>query len=91
MSTRDKGSLPADFDPAEYPILARHYGIEPSRPIGPVAIEIAAEHGITTGIERNVARYAAMAPKALDGLGRRLGHERPGDHQGSPSSTTSEF
>ena len=67
----------ADFDPAENPIIARHwFGIEPLHlhRLGPRALtellaEIAAEHGITTGIEREVARYAAMAPKALDGLG----------------------
>ena len=35
---------PADFDPAEYPIIARHwYGIAPLHPIGKVAAQFVAD------------------------------------------------
>ncbi len=52
--------LPADFDLATHPIIARHwFGIEPPHSIGPVAAEIAVERGIAAG----------LAPKVLHALG----------------------
>ncbi len=43
MSEQIQRRWPADFDPAAFPILARHFfGIEPLHPIGPIAAEIVA-------------------------------------------------
>ncbi len=39
----DRRDSNVDFDPATHPILARHYGIEPPRPVGPVATELVAD------------------------------------------------
>lgn len=57
----------ANINPADYPILAKHYGIEPmqAQRLGPRVLaelpaEVATKRGIAAGIEREVARYDAL-------------------------------
>lgn len=52
---------PADFDPAEYPILAQHYGVEPLRPIGEIAVEAVGD----LRFQRQVKRLHRLGTRAV--------------------------
>lgn len=54
-------SVPPGFVPAEYPIIARHYGVEPLRPIG----KIAAEALTDLQFRRQVARLRRLGARAV--------------------------
>ena len=59
---RDQSSLPAGFDPAAHPIIARHFfGVEPFRQIGDVAAEVVAD----LKRQRQVARLHSLGPRPV--------------------------
>ena len=74
----DPDSVPADFDAAAKPIICRHwFGIEPPRPVGPIAAEViaelpaenTAERGSRTTVDQKPDHYAELDPAALDATG----------------------
>ncbi len=72
MSGPAHGS-PADFDPAAYPIIARHwFGIEPLHPIGQIMTEVVAD----LQFRRRVERLHRLGPRATAELLAEIGAER---------------
>ncbi len=70
---RVQGSLPAGFDPAAHPIIARHFfGVEPFRPSGEAAAEIVAD----LRFRRRVQRLHRLGDRALGEFLAELGAER---------------
>ena len=46
-------AVPTDFDPADFPIIAKHiFGVSPFRPIGVVAAEVVADLKFRRQVER---------------------------------------
>ena len=69
---RVQGSLPAGFDPAARPIIARHvFGVEPF-PIGPIAAEAVAN----MRFRHRVQHLHRLGPRAVGELLAELGAER---------------
>ncbi len=66
-------SSPADFDPAAYPIIARHFfGIEPRRSTTVVTADAVAD----LRFRRRVARLHRLGPRATAELLAEIGAER---------------
>ena len=58
MSKHAQGSQPADFDPAAYPILARHFfSVGPLRPIGQVLPAVLADLARTMAANTNSPQH----------------------------------
>ncbi len=73
MSRRIQGSLPAGFDPATHPIIARHvFGVEPFRPIGEVAAEVVAN----LQFRRRVQQVHRLGDRVFGELLAEIGAER---------------
>lgn len=69
---RVQGSLPAGFDPAAHPVIARHiFGVEPF-PIGPIAAEVVAD----MRFRQRVQYLHRLGPRAVGELLAELGAER---------------
>ncbi len=69
---RVQGSLPAGFDPAAHPIIARHvFGVEPF-PIGQVTSEVAAD----MRFRHQILRLHRLGPRVVGELLAELGAER---------------
>ena len=65
MTGRNQGTLPVGFDPAAYPIIARHFfGIEPFRSIGEVAAQVVAD----LRRQRRIEHVHRLGPRAVGEL-----------------------
>ncbi len=59
-------SVPVDFNPAEYPIIGRHFfGIEALRPIGQVAGEVAARVAADLKQQHQVGHLHSLGPRPV--------------------------
>ena len=68
MTRRDQGALPAGFDPAAYPIIARHiFGVEPF----PTAMVVA-----DLRFRRQCQRLHALGNRAMTEFLAEIGAER---------------
>ena len=66
-------TTPGNFDPADCPILAVHYfGLEPPRPVGPIAAEVVAE----LRRRRHVQQVHRLGDRVFGELLAEIGAER---------------
>ena len=67
-------SAPADLDPAIHPIISKHwFGIEPLRPIGPIAAEVVAGLRFRRKVQRLHRLGDRVLAEALAHLGAKHG------------------
>ena len=68
-----RGRRPAGFDPAVYPILARHwFGVEPRRSADMIEADVIAD----LRRQRHVRKLHRLGPRVLDELLVEIGAER---------------
>ena len=66
-------SVPASLDPATHPIIAIHFfGVEPPRPVGPIAAEVVTD----LRRRRKVQRLHRLGPRVLGEMLAEIGAER---------------
>ena len=77
VATNSDGSAadltPADFDPGTHPIIAIHFfGVEPPRPVGPIAAEVVAD----LQRRRHVQQVHRLGNRVFGELLAEIGAER---------------
>ena len=84
VATNSDGSaadlIPADLDPATHPIVAQHFfGIEPLRPIGPIAADVVADLRRRRQVQRLHRRGDRVLGEFLAELGAEFSIQTPID------------